>query len=115
MPAKKTSKSAEKQPEAAKLTKKAVKKTAKKAPTPAAKKQPTKAAKKVASKGTQKAAKKAAATSSSPTAPAVSPATPDQIARAAYLNYRRRVEQGLPGDCESDWLEAEQQLGGGNG
>jgi hypothetical protein len=32
------------------------------------------------------------------------------IAREAYLNYRRRIEQGLPGDRESDWLEAERQL-----
>jgi hypothetical protein len=35
----------------------------------------------------------------------------DVIARAAYLNYRRRVEQGLPGDSHGDWLEAERQLG----
>ena len=34
----------------------------------------------------------------------------DAIARAAYLNYRRRVEQGLPGDSHSDWLEAERHL-----
>ena len=33
--------------------------------------------------------------------------SPDVIARAAYLNYRRRVEQGLPGDARGDWLEAE--------
>lgn len=33
----------------------------------------------------------------------------DTIARAAYLNYRRRVEQGLAGDSHSDWLEAERQ------
>jgi hypothetical protein len=33
----------------------------------------------------------------------------DAIARAAYLNYRRRVEQGLPGDAHGDWLEAERQ------
>ena len=33
--------------------------------------------------------------------------SPDVIARAAYLNYRRRVEQGLPGDSHGDWLEAE--------
>lgn len=35
----------------------------------------------------------------------------DVIARAAYLNYRRRVEQGLPGDSHGDWLEAERQMG----
>jgi hypothetical protein len=34
------------------------------------------------------------------------------IARVAYLNYRRRLEQGLPGDSRSDWLEAEKQLTG---
>ena len=39
----------------------------------------------------------------------------DAIARAAYLNYRRRVEQGLPGDSHSDWLEAERQLLGDEG
>jgi hypothetical protein len=33
----------------------------------------------------------------------------DEVARAAYLNYRRRVEQGLPGDSHGDWLEAERQ------
>ncbi|MEI6177825.1 MAG: hypothetical protein WCS43_13110, partial [Verrucomicrobiota bacterium] len=37
--------------------------------------------------------------------------TPDTLARAAYLNYRRRVEQGLPGDSHGDWLEAERTLG----
>lgn len=41
----------------------------------------------------------------------VSAADPDALARAAYLVYRHRVEHGLPGDAESDWLEAEQQLG----
>ena len=35
----------------------------------------------------------------------------DVVARAAYLNYRRRVEQGLPGDSHGDWLEAERQMG----
>jgi hypothetical protein len=40
--------------------------------------------------------------------------TADAIARAAYLNYRRRVEQGLPGDSRGDWLEAERQLASGN-
>jgi hypothetical protein len=34
----------------------------------------------------------------------------DSIARSAYLNYRRRVENGLPGDSHGDWLEAERQL-----
>ncbi len=34
----------------------------------------------------------------------------DEVARAAYLNYRRRVEQGLPGDSQGDWLAAEQEF-----
>ena len=38
---------------------------------------------------------------------AAAKASPDVIARAAYLNYRRREEQGLPGDSHGDWLEAE--------
>jgi hypothetical protein len=36
----------------------------------------------------------------------------DEIARSAYLNYRRRVENNLPGNHESDWLEAENHLNG---
>lgn len=72
-----------------------------KTPKPVAKKA-TKAAKKVAAKkvipAVAPAAKKAA----------VKPSL-DAIARAAYLNYRRRVEQGLPGDSHGDWLEAERQ------
>jgi hypothetical protein len=38
----------------------------------------------------------------------------DMIARAAYLNYRRRVEFGLPGNSQGDWLEAERQLSNQN-
>ncbi len=34
----------------------------------------------------------------------------DDIAKSAYLNYRRRVENNIPGDHEHDWLEAEKQL-----
>jgi len=34
------------------------------------------------------------------------------IARAAYLNYRHRIENSLPGDPNSDWLEAERQNSG---
>lgn len=33
----------------------------------------------------------------------------DTVARGAYLNYRNRVEKGLPGDSQGDWLEAERQ------
>jgi hypothetical protein len=40
--------------------------------------------------------------------------SPDVIARAAYLNYRRRIEQGLPGDSHGDWLEAERYFSGKN-
>lgn len=91
----------------------AAKKTAKKttetapaqtesAPKPVAKKATKTAKKAVAKKVAPTAAKKAAKTA---------PAKPtlDAIARAAYLNYRRRVEQGLPGDSHGDWLEAEKQ------
>jgi len=31
------------------------------------------------------------------------------IARAAYLNYRHRIDNDLPGDPNSDWLEAQRQ------
>lgn len=68
-----------------------------------------KAAKKVAEKApAKKAAKKAARK-----APAAKPAkkaagrSADHIRVAAYLNYRSRVEQGLPGDHIGDWLAAE--------
>ena len=74
---------------------------------PAAKKAPAK-------KAARKAAKKAASAKEvkKPAAKvAASPSpSPDAIARAAYLNYRRRVELGLPGDSHSDWLEAERSL-----
>ncbi|GEM_PF-1191039 len=36
----------------------------------------------------------------------------DAVAKAAYHNYRRRMELGLPGDHNSDWLEAERSLKG---
>lgn len=65
---------------------------------------PKPAAKKAAKKPTAKkaTAKKVANPSAAPK-PSI-----DIIARAAYLNYRRRVEQGLPGDPHGDWLEAEE-------
>ncbi len=80
---------------------------------PVAKKAP---AKKVAAKkaGTPKVA--ATPTATTAAEPLVAKAavkkaavkhSPDELARAAYLNYRRRVEQGLPGDSHGDWLEAE--------
>jgi hypothetical protein len=83
----------------------------------AAKKAATKtAAKKVASvaapKATKTAVKKAAATPS-PKAPKAASKKPslDEIARGAYLNYRSRIANGLPGDSHNDWLEAERKLG----
>lgn len=103
----------------------AAKKTANKAaastPKPAAKAPAKKAAKKTTVKAAaeapapaakKKTAAKKAAAKSAPAPVAKSPARPplDAIARAAYLNYRRRVEQGLPGDSHGDWLEAERQL-----
>jgi hypothetical protein len=62
-------------------------------------------AKKVSKKAAVKkvAMKKAPAKKDSPSIEA--------IANAAYLNYRRRIEQGLPGCHDSDWLEAERSLG----
>ncbi len=88
--------------------KKTIKTTSEPAPTdsettpkPVAKKA-TKAAKKVAAKKAAPAAAPAVKKT------AVKPSL-DAIARAAYLNYRRRVEQGLPGDSHGDWLEAERQ------
>lgn len=81
-----------------------------------------KAAKKVAKTAVRKTAKKAAKTADpdqpkparktakkTTTSPKPGPST-DQIAAAAYLNYRRRVDEGLPGNHEGDWLKAEQEL-----
>lgn len=80
----------------------AAKKTAKKAAKKLAK-SPDDAAPKPAKKATaRKAAKKVT--------PKARPST-DEIAKAAYLNYRRRIENDLPGSHEGDWLEAERQLG----
>ena len=75
-------------------------------PKPVAKK----AVKKVAAKKAVAAPKKVAletATKKSAPRPSL-----DDLARAAYLNYRRRVEQSLPGDSRGDWLEAERQFSG---
>jgi hypothetical protein len=87
------------------VAKKAAKKAAaKKAAPAAAKKAAPAAAKKVAPPA---AAKKAAVKKVAAVKPSL-----DVIARAAYLNYRRRVEQGLPGNSQGDWLEAERQFAG---
>lgn len=86
---------------AKKTTKKAVAEKA-----PAKKKKVKKIASKKATKKIAKPAKKAAIK------PKVmkSPPSLEAIAKAAYLNYRRRMELGLPGNNDSDWLEAERSL-----
>lgn len=83
--------------------KKAAKKVAKKAAKKATKKVAKKATGTVEPKPAKKAAKKTARVAKA------GPST-DEIAEAAYLNYRRRVEDGLSGNHESDWLRAEEQL-----
>ena len=99
----------------------AAKKTPKKTPAPATtdtaeapKPVAKKAVKKVAAKKAPAAPKKAVP--KSPATPAAKKTAPrpslDDLARAAYLNYRRRVEQSLPGDSRGDWLEAERQFSG---
>lgn len=60
----------------------------------------------------KKAATKVPATPASKKAAAPAPPSLDSIARAAYLNYRRRVDEGLPGDSNDDWLTAVRQLEG---
>lgn len=97
----------------------AAKKTAKTTSEPAAKdsettpkpvaKKATKAAKKVAAKKAAPVAEKAAPAAAPAAKKTAAKPSLDAIARAAYLNYRRRVEQGLPGDSHGDWLEAERQ------
>lgn len=85
---------------------------------PAAKKAPAKkaAAKKAPAKKAA-AAKPAAETPVAKPAPkaAAKPApapSHDDIAKAAYLNYRSRKEKGVPGDSHGDWLDAERKLKG---
>ncbi len=58
------------------------------------------------------AAKKSTAAKKAPAAKKSAPAKPslDEIARVAYLNYRRRIEEGLPGNSQSDWLQAEESF-----
>jgi hypothetical protein len=90
----------------------AAKKSAKKVPAKTADPAAAKPVKKAAAK---KTAKKAAAKSATKPVKAEKPEkksapSPDSIARAAYLNYRRRVEEGLPGDSHGDWLYAERLL-----
>ncbi len=89
----------------------AAKKTAKKQTesTPEKVKSATKAAKKAPAIIAVAANKSPAVAKPKKSGTVVKPSL-DTIARAAYLNYRRRVESGLPGDSHSDWLEAEQQF-----
>ncbi len=88
----------------AKTSPEATPKDAETAPKPVAKKVAKKAVAKKAATPAAPAAKKA------PAKKAAAKPSLDAIARAAYLNYRRRVEQGLPGDSHGDWLEAERQF-----
>ena len=85
-------------------------------PVMAAAKKTTKTTKKEAPAAAKKApAKKAAAKKAAVKKAAKVPGvTVEALARAAYLNYRRRVELGLPGDSDGDWLEAERQLAQGD-
>jgi hypothetical protein len=92
MPAKKTTQ---------KIAKPAAKKTAKKASAPESPVSQPKSPK------AKKAAKPASAPSKFP-----APST-DEVAHAAYLNYRRRVEHGIPGSHDEDWLKAEAELSQG--
>ena len=96
----------------------AAKKTTKSATDPISK-ESAPAPKPVAKKAVKAAKKAVAKKVAAPAAPAakkvaakkvaVKPSL-DAVARAAYLNYRRRVEKGLPGDSHGDWLEAERQF-----
>lgn len=86
----------------------AAKKTAKKTDVTAPKEPAAPAAKKAAKKA---AAKKAPAKKAATKAAKTAKPSPDAIAKAAYLIYRRRIDLGLPGDSHGDWLEAEKQLG----
>lgn len=61
----------------------------------------------------KKTPRKAAAKKAPSVAAEITPKpSPDTIARAAYLNYRRRTELGLPGDAHDDWHQAERQSTG---
>jgi hypothetical protein len=98
-----TKKNASKTPESTSIP-------AEETPKPVAKKAAKKAAeKKVPAKTAAKTAAPAAA-KKAPAKKAAAKPSLDIIARAAYLNYRRRVELGLPGDSHGDWLEAERQF-----
>jgi hypothetical protein len=72
----------------------------------AAKKAAKEAAVKPPAKKTAKKAAKKAASPKATKAPANGKAG-HSVEVAAYLNYRSRVEKGLPGDHIGDWLAAE--------
>jgi hypothetical protein len=74
------------------------KKAAKKAAKEAAPKTPAK-------KAAKKTAKKAAAAKAEK--PPAAGKAAHSVEVAAYLNYRSRIEKGLPGDPVGDWLAAE--------
>lgn len=98
MPSKKTTPPSDDQTAARAPAKKAAKKAA---------------AKKVTAKKTPAQKTAAAAPAATPAAPAPQPVLPlsrEQIAHAAYLNYRSRVEKGIHGDSTGDWLDAERKL-----
>lgn len=93
-----------------KTTPKTTETAAKKAAPSTAKKAAKKVAKTTSSAG-EKTGKQPSAVKKTTEKKPAGKITPDTLARAAYLNYRRRVEQGLPGDSHGDWLEAERSLG----
>ena len=98
---------------AKKSTKKVVAKKAAVKPVPAKKASAKKAPAKPAAKAPAKKAAAKTAAKKAPAKPAKNSAPSlDAVAKAAYLNYRRRMELGLPGDDDSDWLEAERSLKG---
>lgn len=66
-----------------------------------------KAAPKASPKAQKPAAKKPAAKK-----PAVKKVTLEQIAEQAHLIYLERMKNNIPGDQESDWLQAEAELSG---
>lgn len=70
-------------------------------------------AKKATKTAVKKAAtKKAPAKSAAPRAKSTPKASFDEITKAAYLIYRRRIALGMPGTPESDWLQAEKEVNG---
>jgi hypothetical protein len=93
MPKKTTKKAANK-----KVTKKTTKKAVKKAPSKkAANKTTRKPAKKIVKKAAKKTTNKRVVTH-------------EDINYAAFLNFKNRIENGLDGDEQDDWIAAEIEL-----